>query len=98
MATLHLVRPNDHGGRYRSVEVFMDGHKVADLRPNRQVTLDLPVGRHEVLGRMDWVRSCAVMIEASENDEFTVELSLPFRAIIDTFIRPSRAIRSRLLA
>ncbi len=99
MSSLRVVRPDDHGGRYRGLRVEVDGREVATLRPNQQVELDLPAGVHTIVGRMDWARSADLQVDLPGNDEAVavVELSLPFRAIIDTFIRPKMAVRSRRL-
>lgn len=96
MAEIILRRPNDFGGRLRKLEVFIDGSKVAGLRPNRRAIIEIPPGTHVLNGAMDWVRSQPLSFELKKQIE--VEVSLPLMSIVDTFVRPRHAVRVRVVS
>jgi hypothetical protein len=97
MGKLCIRRPNDYGGRLRTLRVLIDGTEVAALRPNEEATIELATGPHVLVGAMDWTRSPGLPIDISER-QTTVEVSLPFSSVIATFIRPRRAVHARLLS
>lgn len=95
MATLIVRRPNDMAGRFRRLKVFVDGQKTVGLRPNKEVSLDMPPGGHEVSARMDWARSPGLEVILSDTTPTTIEVSLPFAAGVEVFTQPRRAVKIR---
>jgi hypothetical protein len=98
VATLHLVRPNDYAGRYRSLKVLVDGQQAAALKPNQRVSIVVGDGAHEAVGKMDWMRSRPTSFDIAGSEDVTVELSIPFGSIFDAVFRPRRAIRARMVS
>lgn len=68
------------------------------MRPNESAVVDLRIGRHVLVGRMDWAASLPLQVETKEAVPTSVEVSLPFSSVIDSLIRPKQAIKSRLLS
>ena len=98
MASLLLVRrPDDWGGRIRRLKVVVDGRVGAELLPNEEATIELGAGTHIVTGKIDWARSKELSVDVNEVHPATVEVSLPYSAVFESFIRPSRAVKVRLL-
>jgi hypothetical protein len=96
MPTLIVRRPNDWGGRFRRLKVVVDGQEAAGLRMNQETRLDLAPGRHEVFGRMDWMRSPELAVTLNDATPAVVVVSLPLSAIVATFVTPRRAVKIRL--
>lgn len=93
MGTLIIRRPNDGGGYFRRLKVYIDGTEVAGLRPNETHTVEIADGVHEVRVRMDWVTCDPLSVEVTEGEAVTVEVSLPFSAVIKTFTDSKHAIQ-----
>ncbi len=55
MGTLDIRRDSNYFGAARRLVIYVDGTKVAKLRPEQLVSLELPAGDHRVRARMDWV-------------------------------------------
>lgn len=88
-----MSRPNDYGGVFRRLKVYVDGQVVAGLRPNERVTFDLPVGRHRAHGAMDWARSSDLELDIAEGASVAFEVSLPFSAVWASFTSPKTAVK-----
>ena len=97
MGTIVIRRPNDGGGHFRRLKVFIDGVQVAGLRPNRSHTAEVTVGIHQVQARMDWVTCNPLTIDITSEQVITVEVSLPFSAAIKSFTDPKHAVQARRL-
>lgn len=90
-----MRRPNDFGGRFRRLLINVDGHQVAMLKPNEHAMVELTPGRHVLVGAMDWVRSADFVVEVPVEGTLTVEISLPFKAVMALFSKSRQAIRVR---
>jgi hypothetical protein len=97
MGTIAVRRPNDMGGRFRRLKIYIDGQEVAGLRPNQTYTAELADGVHEVRGRMDWARSKPLSVGVTGDELVSVEVSLPFRAAFKVFTDPKHAVQVRQL-
>ena len=97
MARLRVERPYDGGGILRRLVVEVDGERVAVLKQQRSVELELPAGRHTVVGRMDWASSATLEVDLAEGDDLRLEAALPLASMWDTLMRPRRALSIRRL-
>jgi len=98
---VRVVRANDYGGRFRRLKVFADGALVCELKPNQEAEVRLAAGVHVLHAEMDWARSPGLSITVGAVDPEgrapTVEVSLPFKAILASVTRPRTAVRIRLM-
>jgi hypothetical protein len=99
VATLTIRRPRSWGeaGKARHLKVFVDGHEAATLRPGRSAVIDLPPGRHEVMGKVDWTTSPALTFDLDSAGALTVEVSQPFSSIFDAVFRPHGSMKIRIV-
>jgi len=98
MSSLVVQRPNDFGGRFRRLKINIDACQIATLKPNEQTVVELTPGLHVVVGAMDWGRSRDLVVEMPVEGTRTVEVSLPFAAVIESFTKPRQAVRIRLIS
>jgi hypothetical protein len=97
MGTLAIKRPNDLGGYFRRLKIYVDGAEVAGLRPNKTFTIEVIAGVHEVRGRMDW-RSCVPLrVQVTDGEIAPVEVSLPYSSAIKSFTDPKHAVQARVV-
>lgn len=92
-----MTRPYDGGGILRRLTVEVDGEKVASLKQQGSVDLELAAGPHAVVGRMDWVGSASLEFELAEGEELDLEIALPLLSSWDRLQRPTRALSIRRL-
>jgi hypothetical protein len=97
VARLRIERPYDGGGILRRLAVEVDGRRVAALKQQRSIDVELPPGPHTVVGHMDWASSATLSIDLAEGDEVRVEVALPLSAMWDVILRPRRALSIRRL-
>ncbi|MGI8753299.1 MAG: hypothetical protein ACR2MN_13460 [Acidimicrobiales bacterium] len=71
--------------------------EVASLRVNEQAVVELTAGPHVVVGRMDWASSRDLTVQVPEGEQVEVEVSLPFASVFLSFVRPNRAVLTRLV-
>jgi hypothetical protein len=97
MGTLVIHRPDDLGGRFRRLKIYVDGLEVVGMRPNKTFTIEVAAGVHEVRGRMDWATCHPLPVEIRDGETVTVEVSLPFWGVLKSFVMPKRAVKARAL-
>jgi hypothetical protein len=97
MGTLAIRRPNDGGGHFRRLKVYVDGAEVARLWPTRSYTAEVANGVHLVHGRMDWTTCDPLPVEVTAGETVTVEVSLPFSSAIKSFTDRKHAVQARVL-
>ncbi len=67
-ATLVLRRPGEMYAMLRAYLVFMDGHKIGEIRNNSEVTLTVPAGSHTFYLQMDWVKGDPLELDLAAGD------------------------------
>ena len=72
MAKLVVTRKAGWFGRFRDVNLLVDGSVVGSISANASTTVDVAPGQHVVTVKMDWVESAP--LEVSVADEETTEL------------------------
>jgi hypothetical protein len=97
MGTLVIHRPNDYGGTFRRLKVYVDGAEVAGLLPNKTFTIEVTAGVHEVRGRMDWATCHPLPVQVPQDEVVTVEVSLPLSSLVQSFVARKRAVKTRVL-
>jgi hypothetical protein len=97
VGTLVIHRPDDWGGRFRRLRIFVDSVEVAGLRPNGRYTAELPAGEHQVRGQMDWATCAPLSIVLPDVGTVHAEVSLPYTAVIKAFATPKRTVQARRL-
>ena len=68
MSMLKLSRTSEFANWLRAYKIFIDGSEVARIRNGKEVTLDVPAGRHSMHLEIDWCSSNAVEFEMGDAD------------------------------
>lgn len=97
MAHLRLERPYDAGGILRRLTVEVDGRRVASLRQYQSAELELPPGRHTVVGLMDWTSGTTLEVDLRDDDELRLEIALPLIPMWEAMRYRHRALVARRL-
>ena len=90
MGTLTVRRGNDHLGRSRKLNVYVDDQKLVGLLPNCEATIEISPGPCVITGRMDWCRSPGLTLDG-DHLPAVVLVSFPFKATLKwsfTRVRP----------
>ena len=70
MATITLERRADAWVNVLAkYKVLIDGQEVARIGPGERWSFDVPPGVHDVMLRMDWVRSKPLRLELADDEE-----------------------------
>jgi hypothetical protein len=72
--SLAVSRPRQYADMLRDYRIILDGREVGTVSRGAELRLDLPIGEHEVVARIDWARSnfFKVMIREGELTELEV--------------------------
>ena len=97
MPHLRVERPYDGGGILRRLTVEVDGRRVASLRQRQSAEVELPPGRHTVVGVMDWTSGATLHVDLADDDELRLEIALPLVATWEAMRRGRRALSIRRL-
>jgi hypothetical protein len=63
MGKLILTRSCQHVAGLRLFQIVIDGQRLASISRGQTTVIELPVGHHEVMARMDWCRTNPLGIE-----------------------------------
>lgn len=97
VARVRIERPYDGGGILRRLVVEVDGRRVAALKQEQSVEVELPPGRHTVVGHMDWASSAVLEMDLADADQVRLEAALPLTAMWEVMRRPRGALSIRRL-
>lgn len=77
MANVHVRRGSQLSGSVRNLKVFVDGTEVGAVKRNETVMFAIDPGDHDVYVKMDWVRSPALTITATDGSNVHLLAVLP---------------------
>jgi hypothetical protein len=72
---LIVKRPNQYADKIRRYRIYVDGLRVGTLKALDELPLDVSVGEHEVVARIDWCRSNVLKVNVRTQEPTEVEVS-----------------------
>jgi hypothetical protein len=72
---LNVKRPNQYADKSRRYRIYVDGARVGTLKAREELSLDVPVGEHDVIARIDWCRSNVLKVNVRTPEPTEVEVS-----------------------
>jgi len=90
MPLLTLKRKGYYYGAFRLLKIEIDLHKAIAIKNAEEKTIDLPVGTHTLIARMDWTKSMPLVIILNENEhKYVLAGCMPFlETCVNAFIPP----------
>jgi hypothetical protein len=76
-ASLRVTRDNAWYGRWRKLRVLLDDAEIGRLANGETKVFDIAAGSHELVVRMDWVRSEPVSFDCDAEDELEATCASP---------------------
>lgn len=69
MSEIVLKRPTGYkSDRLRAYQVYIDGQKMGQIKPDETEIFDVPPGRHELRLKIDWGSSETLQVDLGEHD------------------------------
>lgn len=101
MGVLRIRRPAGLADALRKYRIVVGGTEVGEVAAGGELQLDLPVGRHTVVARIDWCSSNTVTLDVEAQSWQELEVGSPLRGwrlslgVLYVFFWPSQYLYLR---
>src|SRR6185503_5541300 len=73
-STLVVYRARQFVNLFARYRIILDGKKIARIRRGEELRFRIAPGKHQLLARMDWVRSNVFVFDVGDNEEVELEV------------------------
>jgi len=72
--TLLVLRPRQYADMMRDYCILVDGREIGSIRRGQEFRVELSVGEHQILARIDWCRSNCLVVGIRSGEVTEVEV------------------------